>query len=157
MPDMLVRLYDLPDVAPYIAKLNERKINIRTAMAYEKKIVVDWVTTNFNHYWASEFEVSFANHPVSCYIATEAGKILGFGCHESTNKCYFGPTGVAEARRKDGIGTAILLSCLKAMREMGYAYGIIGGVDEKSSGFYARVVGATLIPDSVPGIYRDML
>ena len=38
---------------------------------------------------------------------------------------------------------------------MGYAYGIIGGVGPAE--FYAKTVGATLIPDSTPGIYTDML
>jgi hypothetical protein len=41
------------------------------------------------------------------------------------------------------------------LRELGYAYGIIGGVGP--SEFYARNVGAIVIPDSAPGIYGDPL
>jgi hypothetical protein len=36
---------------------------------------------------------------------------------------------------------------------MGYAYGIIGGAGPTQ--FYERAVGATLIVESVPGIYAD--
>ena len=36
---------------------------------------------------------------------------------------------------------------------MGYAYGIIGGVGPVE--FYERTVGASLIPESAPGIYAD--
>ena len=36
---------------------------------------------------------------------------------------------------------------------MGYAYGIIGGAGPTE--FYERAVSATLIPESVPGIYAD--
>jgi len=36
---------------------------------------------------------------------------------------------------------------------MGYAYGIIGGAGPTE--FYERAVGATVILDSVPGIYAD--
>ena len=35
------------------------------------------------------------------------------------------------------------------------AYGVIGGAGPTD--FYARTVGATVIPDSVPGIYADPL
>jgi len=37
----------------------------------------------------------------------------------------------------------------------GYAYAIIGGVGPAE--FYSKIVGATLIDNSVPGIYRDQI
>ena len=54
-----------------------------------------------------------------------------------------------------GIGRALLLRSLAAMRAEGYAYAVIGGVGPQE--FYKKCVGAMLIPDSVPGIYRDFL
>jgi hypothetical protein len=39
------------------------------------------------------------------------------------------------------------------MRNAGYAYGIIGGAGPVD--FYTKSVGATVIPNSVPGIYAD--
>jgi hypothetical protein len=44
---------------------------------------------------------------------------------------------------------------MHALKELGYAYGIIGAAGPTE--FYERVVNAHLIPDSEPGIYRDML
>lgn len=40
-------------------------------------------------------------------------------------------------------------------RAEGYAYAIIGGVGPVA--FYEKCVGARVIPDSTPGIYRDFL
>ena len=53
--------------------------------------------------------------------------MLGFACYDTTHKNFFGPTGVDAAKRGQGIGTALLLATLHAMREAGYMYAIIGG------------------------------
>lgn len=155
MSDMLVKLYDLPDVVSLVKRLTDQGIIIRTAMAYEKHHVVEWVRGSFGEGWASECDVAFSHHPVSCFIATEGGHIIGFGCYHSTCKNFFGPTGVAETKRGLGIGKALFLSCLHAMAAEGYAYAIIGGVGPGD--FYARTAGATTIQGSSPGIYRDPL
>jgi len=49
----------------------------------------------------------------------------------------------------------LLLRSLRAMRDEGYVYAIIGGVGPAE--FYEKCVGATLIEGSTPGIYRDLL
>ena len=155
MSDMLVKLYDLPEVGSIINRLKGQGIVIRPAMAYEKEQVVDWVRKVFGKGWASECDVAFSNHPVSCVIATESGHIIGFACYDSTCKNFFGPTGVAEAKRHLGIGKALFLSCLHAMAAHGYAYAIIGSAGPGE--FYAKTAGAVAIEGSVPGIYRDRL
>jgi hypothetical protein len=155
MPDMLVKLYELADPAPLIQELAAGGIHIRRAMAYEKDQVVTWVRRNFGSGWASECDVAFSNHPVSCYLGTREGEILGFGCYDSTCKNFFGPAGVAETARGIGIGKAVLIACLHAMFMQGFAYAIIGGVGPAD--FYARAAGAVEIPGSTPGIYRDLL
>ena len=155
MADMLVRLYDLPDSAPMRRRLADAGITIRRAMPYEKRAVVTWVGDRFGEPWACECDVSFSNRPISCYLATWEGRIVGFGCHDSTCANFFGPMGVDEDARGQGIGAALLLACLEAMRAGGYGYAIIGGVGPRE--FYARVAGAIEIPDSSPGIYPDRL
>ena len=155
MPDLLVKLYELPDVKPHIDKLRTEGINVRRAMAYEKRQVVKWVEDNFGQGWASECEVSFSRNPVSCFIAVENKSVIGFACYDSTAKNFFGPIGVAEQSRSRGIGEALLLSALDAMSQIGYAYAIIGGVG--SAEFYVTTAGAIEIPGSSPGIYRDRL
>jgi hypothetical protein len=155
MSDMLVKLYDLPEVAPLIKSLGAQGIVIRTALASEKHLVVEWVGGMFTKAWASECDVAFSNHPASCFIATEGGRIIGFACYDSIRKNFFGPTGVCETKRGLGIGKALFLACLHAMAAGGYAYAIIcwaGPVD-----FYAKTAGATIIEGSSPGIFRDVL
>ncbi len=64
--------------------------------------------------------------------------------------------GVAEEVRRSGLGTVLLISALKGLRELGYAYGVIGGGLVRLI-FYARAVGAMPIEGSSPGIYMDIL
>lgn len=157
MHDMLVRLYDLPDLAPYLARQSADGIDIRRPLPAERQVVVDWVLAHFDPVWSNECKVAFANQPVSCFIAVDAQReaIVGFSCYEVVYKDFFGPIGVLEAYRGRDIGAALLLACLHAMHEMGYAYAIIAGVGPTA--FYARVVGAVDIAGSTPGVYRGVL
>ena len=155
MSDMLVKLYNLPDVTPLLANLEISGIDIRRALAPEKHVVVNWVRQTFSKGWASECEIAFSNHPISCFVAVKNEKVVGFACYDSTCKDFFGPEGVTETVRGCGIGKALLLVCLHAMAEQGYAYAIIGGAGPVE--FYAKTVGAIVIEDSKPGIYRGML
>ena len=100
---------------------------------------------------ASVEDVAFSRQPISCFIALDQEKLTGFACYEATCRGFFGPGGVLEAHRGQGLGTLLLVECLRSMKEMGYAYAIIGGVGPKD--FYVRAVGAIDIPDSTPGIY----
>jgi ribosomal protein S18 acetylase RimI-like enzyme len=115
MPDMLVKLYDMPELEPEVKKLRDAGIEIRRAIAPEKHVVVKWVRDSFGEGWASECHVAFSNHPASCFIAIENGKIIGFACYDSTCKNFFGPTGVSESCRGKGVGKALLIACLKSM------------------------------------------
>jgi len=155
MPDLIVKLYELPDDRPLLAGLADGGITIRKAMAYEKFQVVDWVWTHFGKGWAGECDVAFANNPISCFIATADGSLAGFACYDTTMKNFFGPVGVEENFRDKDIGTALLLRCLHTMAADGYAYAVIGGVGNVD--FYARTVNAVEIPGSSPGVYWDKL
>jgi GNAT superfamily N-acetyltransferase len=155
MPDMLVKLYDLPKWDTLREGLAAQGIDVRRSIAPEKHHLVNWVRQYFGAGWASETEVAFTNHPVSCFIATSGKHILGFACYDATCKDFFGPTGVAETERGRGIGKALLLGCLDAMASEGYGYAIIGAAGPQD--FYAKTVGAIPIEGSWPGIYRGMI
>ena len=155
MMDMLVRLYDLPDIEEDLRRLEREGFLIRRPGAYERHLVADWVGRNFSPKWVSEAKVAFGRQPISCYIATREKKILGFACYDVTARGVLGPMGVAEEVRRSGLGTVLLISALKGLRELGYAYGVIGGVGPAD--FYARAVGAMPIEGSSPGIYMDIL
>src|SRR5687767_5730061 len=152
---MLVRLYELPESATLVERLRADGVDVRRALAPEKHVVVSWVRQQFGDGWASECEVSFARLPIACFRAQRGQAVLGFACYDSTAKAFFGPTGVLEAERKQGIGTALLLVTLDAMAAEGYAYAIIGGAGPAD--FYANTVGAVPIAGSTPGIYANLL
>lgn len=149
MGDLLVKLYDLPAIDPEATS----GVSIQRPLAADRRRVVNWVAERFRDRWASEVEIAFSGHPLTCFIALgEEGKLLGFSCYDTSFKGFFGPTGVDENARGKGIGTALLIRTLHAMRESGYAYGVIGysGADE----YYRKTVGAIPIHDSEPGAYR---
>lgn len=155
MPDLLVKLYTLPEITPTIEALAAQGIVIRRSLAPEKHVVVEWVRQHFSSHWASETDVAYTNHPVSCFVATHEGKLIGFACYDSTARDFFGPTGVDDALRGRGVGKALLLACLHDMRSQGYGYAIIGAAGPVD--FYVRSVGAIPIEDSWPGVYRGLL
>ncbi len=152
---MLVNLLKLPPLEPFLDQQKEAGVNIRRAEPFEITPVRDFIETNFSVTWADEISIGFANKPVSVYIATRAGRVIGFAAYECTRKAFFGPTGVAEDERGRGIGKTLLVASLWSLRELGYVYGIIGGVGLME--FYREAVGAFVIPDSEPGIYKDLL
>jgi len=155
MPDMLVKLYQLPEEPSVSAYEREAGVTVRRAIGPEKHVVINWIREHFRDAWASEAEVAFANSPISCIIATENGKLLGFACYDATVKGFFGPTGVDENERGRGIGKMLLLHTLRLMQSDGYGYAVIGGAGPTE--FYSKTVGATVIEDSSPGVYKGML
>ena len=156
MKDMIVRLTELPDTTMLEKKLNEKeKLVFRKAIAPEKHLVSEWVMNHFGDYWRSEVEVAFCRQPVAVWLAQRGNQILGFACYESTARNFFGPLGALESERGKGIGKVLLIKSLLSLREMGYAYAIIGGVGPAE--FYERTVGAKAIDGSEVGIYQNLL
>lgn len=155
--DMLVRLYAASWQVGGDGREPSSGAFVRRAMAYERIQVVDWVRNRFGDGWSGECETSFSRTPVSCFIATREGSILGFACYDCTCRGFFGPVGVDEEWRGSGTGRALLHAGLGAMSAEGYAYAIIGGVDETSSSFYASNAAAVPIEGSDPGVYVDRL
>lgn len=155
MPDMLVHLLSLPQEPELFQALEEKGIYIQRAMTPDKFRIVSWVKKHFGDGFAGECDAAFSHHPVSCFLAVRDNEILGFACYDATHPDFFGPTAVLESQRGQRIGNALLLRSLESMREKGYAYAIIGGVGPIA--FYKKTVGATLIENSSPGIYQNLL
>jgi len=151
MPDMLVRLYDLPSPDEYYRRAAAAGVAVQRAEPWDRLRLRTFIEKEFGSWWVVEAELAFARQPISAFLAIHEGAVVGFAAYECTRRNYFGPTGVRPDLRGNGIGAALLSRCLESMREMGYAYAIIGGVGPAA--FYEKVCGAFLIPGSEKGIY----
>lgn len=170
MVDMLVKLYELPEAAPLPASPSQPNIVIRRAYPHEKDLIAGWVARNFKPGWAKGVAAAIEYRPVQCFIAVEQRPpaappsdpydlppeyLVGFICYDVAFKGILGPLGVHEDYRSRGIGRALLLEGLRAMRDLGYAYAVLQWV--VSEEYYARAVGAISIPDTTPGSTRRPL
>jgi GNAT superfamily N-acetyltransferase len=170
MPDMLVKLYGLPELQPELIKLKAIGIEIRPGHPAETEVLAAWVRRHFSESWASACEIALRTLPARCFIAVELGAVprnrthdyelpaetlLGFACYDAVARGMFGPLGIRGDRRGNGVGKALLLSCLHRMASEGYAYAIVGWAGPIE--FYECTVSATVIEGSEPGIYRGPL
>lgn len=147
--DMLIKLYPAPPLPAADLGL------VRKPIGPEHSAITHWVATRFGAGWASEAQVALSNRPVTLWIAARDTTLLGFACFDATARGFFGPIGVDDAARGQGVGAALLLACLADMRACGYGYAIAGGVGTPD--FFRRVAGAVEIPDSTPGLYAGQL
>lgn len=153
MSDMLVKLYDIPEIP---AVLNGTLI--KRANPVDSSRILKFVREEFNENWANECDYALHNNPVTCFIAVKDKKLVGFSCYNATAKGFFGPIGVMKSERGNKTGSALLLSCLHVMRNDGYAYAIVGWMDGANA-FYEKAANAVLIPDSPPtkSIYKNLI
>ena len=154
MPDMLARLYELPDATPHEKRVADGGFRVRRAEPWDRDRMREFAGQHFGDLWALEADRAFNYTPISAHIAVRVAEIVGFAVFECTRRGYFGPTGVREALRGSGLGALPLLRCLESMREVGYGYAIIGGVGPAD--FYEKLVGAFVIPGSDPGVYAPL-
>jgi len=150
VPDLLVNLSKLPAL-----EHASPDYLVRRAQPFELSVVRTFVAEKFSQSWADEILVGFARQPISVFVATKERELIGFAAYECTRRGFFGPMGVTESAQHEGVGKALLLAALAALREMGYVYAIIGAAGPVR--FYQKTVGAIIIPDSEPGIYTDIL
>lgn len=156
MSDMLVKLYELKDESELFTRLSNLGIQIKRVLSPDRTKVLDYVRDNFHENWVNECLAALSNNPTTCYVAVKDKKIIGFACYDATAKNYFGPTGVSEEARGNGVGSALLNKCLSSMWEDGYGYAIIGWCSGAAK-FYEKAVNATVIENSFPGIYNRMI
>ena len=155
MPDMLVKLYDLGDTHRYDARVAAHGMMVRRMDAWDRPAVRRFINQHFTENWAAEADFAFSHgHPITGFVATKDGEVVGFAVYESSRRGYFGPMGVREDLRCSGAGAALLFRCLESMWEMGYGYAIVGWVGPAS--FYEKVCGATVIADSDAGVYGHL-
>lgn len=152
--DILITLYH-DDARPRATSSSRAGPTLRKPIGPEHGGDNAWVTARFGTGWASEVQVALANRPVTAWLAVNGPELLGFACYDATALSFFGPIGVDASFRGQGIGAALLRTCLHDMRSAGYGYAITGAVGVPE--FCVRVAGASEIPDSAPDRYADRL
>ena len=157
MSDMLIKLYDRQWSLPVEGLGVREHFFVRKPIGPEVSKIIAWVENHFYSNWASEVAVALSSHPMGCYIALVENELVGFCCFNSTALGYIGPIGVDERYRLRGIGRKLLNTTCYEMKTAGFGYAVVGWVDPASIEFYQRVTGATVIPDSEPGLYRGMI
>lgn len=150
--DMIVGITHLP------AYTVAEGVKIKRVFPTDKNRVIAFIREHFSEGWSGEAENAILQPPGKCFIAVEDGRVIGFACYDASAKGFFGPIGVAEEARGKGIGQALLVRTLEAMREYGYGYAVIGWVGS-AAGFYRKVVGAEYIPGGEPqnSVYSNMI
>jgi GNAT superfamily N-acetyltransferase len=153
-----------------LAQLSKERIEVRAAGPSECRTIAAWVRQHFAESWAAGCETALTRDPPSLSIAVEIQPhdpnpddpydrppelLVGFACYDAGVRGMFGPMGVRTDYQGRDIGTALLLHNLRAMRQERYAYAVIGWAGPID--FYAKTVGATVIADSAPGIFRGPL
>lgn len=157
MADMLVDLTALDYPAALESRLLDEGIRIKRALAPDRREIEEFAKTCANQDYSAEVGVALARTPADCYIATRDKTLVGFACFETTAKNFFGPMAVQKKYRGKGVGKALLLRALLSMREMGYAYAMIGWPVKEAVPFYEKCVGAVLINEKSRGVYRQMI
>lgn len=160
MADLLCRLYENDiDPQPEISRLRAHGIEIKRAHPVNKTAILDFIEQEFSSGWRNEAEHCFSHCFTTMYIAVKEKKVIGFACYEATGRDFFGPVGVKSEYRRMHIGLALSKCCLNSMKEMGYAYAVIGWAAHGAFDFYKQHLGAVEIPDSEArnSIYRNLL
>jgi predicted N-acetyltransferase YhbS len=154
--DMAVHLptTDL-ECGPDIGRLAAAGLTVRRAERTESERLVGWLRAGpwGQSTWPEEAAATLTRQPAGCHVACRGAEYVGFACHGSVRRGWFGPMGTLPLERGQGIGSILLRCCLSDMRTAGQQVARIGWVGPIQ--FYARVVGARI--ERVYWLYRKIL
>jgi len=116
IPEMVVDLQD---------KFKQSGFTIRIPDAIEKEGIMSWVLEIFGPVWSYETVMSFRHKPPGVVIAEQDGEIVGFAGFGSLELEWFGPLGVVEDPKYEGLSTVLLYRALWEMKLRGQRTAVI--------------------------------
>ena len=122
-------------------KLKREGVIIRRLQEKDRSEYLSFLK-NWGDNWFYMGMLAYENKPISCHIAFQNNKIVGFACHSVTTDHYFGPMATSPKLRGKGIGEVLLKRCLKDIKEMGEKKATILAVGPVY--FYWKTVGARI-------------
>src|SRR4030042_2668876 len=103
MPDMLVRLYDLPDASAAYQRVQEAGVMVRRADPWDRERYRRFVEEAFGTLWAVEADLAYHHSPITAFLAEKEQRVVGVAAYECTRRGFFGPTGVEQRQRRRGM------------------------------------------------------
>jgi predicted N-acetyltransferase YhbS len=116
IPEMVLDLQD---------KFKQSGFAIRIPDNIEKERVMSWVLEIFGPVWSYETVMSFRHKPPGVVIAEQDGEIVGFAGFGSLELEWFGPLGVIEDPKYEGLSTILLYRALWEMKLRGQRTAVI--------------------------------
>lgn len=139
--DMIVSLKDYA-----YPNMSTSHITFRRAKKSDAEQLKVFVKKEFGKGWLDSIENGFLKTKIPIFIALNNNDIVGFACFDVVRKKQgiFGPMGTSFTSRVRGIGYTLLHLCLREMKEIGYAYAVIGEAGPVE--FYEKACNAVVIP-----------
>lgn len=136
--DLLARDWDTADAE---ARLGRAGFTIRRLLPGDRDRFDAWLGDHWSAAWRYEALASYANDPISTFVALADGRICAFASYNTTTFAHaFGPTGTQPSLQGRGLGRVLFLRCMRDLRDMGYQSAEICWVGPIA--FYARVADA---------------
>ena len=106
--------------------------------------VATLVGATFGAAWACETRRAFEGEPAGVHVARRDGTLVAFAVRDGNNRGLgcFGPAGTWPEHRGKGLGTALLLACLRDLADAGQKSATIAWIGPRS--YYEQQVGACL-------------
>jgi ribosomal protein S18 acetylase RimI-like enzyme len=134
------------DSGPVEAALAGHGISVARMAPADRAELDAYLSANWNQTWRLEGLAALDADPPSGFVARQRrdgrDAIVGFAVNDVARPGWFGPIGTDEALRGLGVGTALLLRCMRAWQEAGRTRGEINWIGPLR--FYVRAVDATV-------------
>ena len=116
IPEMVLDLED---------KFRQAGFTFRIPDEIEKERIMSWVLEIFGPVWSYETVMSFRHKPPGMMIAEQDEDIVGFAGFSSLELEWFGPLGVIEDPKYEGLSTVLLYKALWEMKLRGQRTAVI--------------------------------